>query len=238
MIEVILLERIERLGNMGQTVKVRPGFARNFLLPNKKALRATKANQELFEKQRAELETRNASERSAAEATAKEIENLKVVVIRQASEMGQLFGSVTSRDVVEAAAEVGHKLSRSQVHIDTPIKMLGLFSIKIKLHPEVTTKITVNVARSPEEAIVQAEKGAALVRAKAKADAEKAEVVAAFGAPAEAAAATEAVTEEKPKKAKKAKKADDDKSEKKTESKADAKEEAPKAKKPRAKKAE
>ncbi|MFA5040079.1 MAG: 50S ribosomal protein L9 [Bdellovibrionales bacterium] len=244
MIEVILLERIERLGNMGQTVKVRPGFARNFLLPKKKALRATKANLELFEKQRAELEARNAKARAAAEALMKEVEGLKLVVIRQASEMGQLFGSVTSRDVVEAAVEAGHKLERSQIHIDMPIKTLGLFDVKVKLHPEVTTKVVVNVARSPEEAVVQAQKGAALIKAKA----EKAEVEAAFGAPVEGAA--EAVTEEKPKKAaKKAKKADDteekaeEETEKKAEKKADKaekkadKEEAPKAKKPAAKKA-
>ena len=245
MIEVILLERIERLGTLGQTVKVRPGFARNYLLPNKKALRATKANLELFEKQRAELESRNAAERSAAEALAVKMEGLKLVVIRQASEMGQLFGSVTARDVVEVAVEAGHQLDRNQVQIDTPIKMLGLFTVKIKLHPEVTTKVTVNVARSPEEAVVQAQKGAAVI----KAAAEKAQVEAAFGAPVETPVegATEAATEEKPKKAKKAKKADEEateektekKSEKKAEKKAD-KEESPKAVKPakKAKKAD
>ncbi len=233
MIEVILLERIERLGNLGQTVKVRPGFARNYLLPQKKALRATKANLELFEKQRTELEARNAAERATAETLAKKIDGLKLVVIRQASEMGQLFGSVSARDVVESAAEVGQKLERSQVQIDTPIKMLGLFPVKIKLHPEVTTKVTVNVARSPEEAVVQAEKGAALIKAKA----EKAQVEAAFGAPVEGAeAAPEASAEEKPKKAaKKAKKADDEITEK--DDKKAEKEEAPKAKKPASKKA-
>ncbi|MFA4993750.1 MAG: 50S ribosomal protein L9 [Bdellovibrionales bacterium] len=242
MIEVILLERIERLGNLGQTVKVRPGFARNFLLPNKKALRATKANLELFEKQRAELEARNAADRATAETLAKKIDGLKLVVIRQASEMGQLFGSVTARDVVESAADVGQKLERSQVQIDAPIKTLGLFTVKIKLHPEVTTKVVVNVARSPEEAVVQAEKGAAVIKAKA----EKAQVEAAFGAPVEEA---EASTEEKPKKAaKKAKKADEEKVEEKTEEKTEKKaekkadkkaekEEEPKAKKPAAKKA-
>ncbi len=208
MIEVILLERIERLGSMGQTVKVRPGFARNYLLPQKKALRATKANLELFEKQRAELEARNAAERAKAESLAKEVSGLKLVVIRQASEMGQLFGSVTSRDVVEASAEVGHKIERSQVQIDTPIKTLGLFDVKIKLHPEVSTVVTVNVARSPEEAVVQAQKGAALIKAKA----EKAQVEAAFGAPVEEKAEEAVAAEEKPKKAvKKAKKADAEK---------------------------
>lgn len=229
MIEVILLERIERLGTMGQTVKVRPGFARNFLLPNKKALRATKANLELFEKQRAELESRNAAQRAEAEAFAKKIEGLKLVIIRQASEMGQLFGSVSARDVVEVAVELGHKIERSQVQIDTPIKTLGLFPVKIKLHPEVTTKVTVNVARSPEEAVVQEQKGAAVV----KAATEKAQVEAAMGAPVESAAEAEpAEGEKKAKKfAKKAKKADEE-----GENFEEAKE-APKAKKPRAKKA-
>jgi len=182
MIEVILLERIERLGVLGQTVKVRPGFARNYLLPNKKALRATKANLALFEKQRAELEARNATERAAAETLAAEMDGLKFVVIRQASEMGQLFGSVTARDVVEVAALVGHQINRSQVQIDTPIKALGLFSIKIRLHPEVSAKVVVNVARSPEEAEVQAQKNDA-----ANAEAvRKAEFDAAFGAPGHA----------------------------------------------------
>lgn len=224
MIEVILLERIERLGTLGQTVKVKPGYARNFLLPQNKALRATKANLELFEKQRAELEARNAAERKSAEAVAAKMEGVKLVVIRQASEMGQLFGSVSSRDVVEAAVAAGHKLERSQVQIDTPIKTLGLFQVKVKLHAEVLTKLTVNVARSIDEARVQAEKNAAVV----KASAEKAEVEAAFGAPvSESAEASEEAAEAKP--AKKTKKAA---------AAAEGEEaEAPKAKKPAAKKA-
>ena len=221
MIEIILLERVEGLGTMGQTVKVRPGYARNFLLPQKKALRATKANAEVFEKQRAELEARNAAERATAEKLAAKMEGLKLVVIRQASEMGQLFGSVSSRDIVEAAEKTSNTLHRTQVQIDTPIKMLGLFPVKIKLHPEVIAKVVVNVARSPEEALVQAAKGAAV----SKAAAEQAEVEAAFGVPAEGAAVTEEGEEAK-KPAKKAKKTD-----------AAEGEEAPKAKKPRAKKA-
>ena len=225
MIEVILLERIERLGTLGQTVKVRPGYARNYLLPNKKALRATKANAELFEKQRVELEARNAAERAKAEALATKIEGMKVVVIRQASDMGQLFGSVSSRDIVDAAAEAGHQLNRIQIQINEPIKTLGLFPVKIKLHPEVTCKVTINVARSPEEAVVQAQKGAAII----KAAAEKAEVEAAFGAPVEGAEV--AVTEETGEAKKPAKKA------KKAEAAEGETEEAPKAKKPRAKKA-
>ncbi|MDE2030306.1 MAG: 50S ribosomal protein L9 [Alphaproteobacteria bacterium] len=223
--EVILLERIERLGTMGQTVKVRPGYARNFLLPQKKALRATKANLELFEKQRAELEARNAAERAKAETLAGKMDGLKFAVIRQASDTGQLFGSVSARDVAEAAAEAGHTIARSQVQIDAPIKELGLFPVKVKLHPEVTVKITINVARSPEEAAVQAEKGAAA----AKYAAEKAEVEAAFDAPSKKSEAVmdEAVEAEAKKPAKKAKKAEA----------AEGEEEAPKAKKPRAKKA-
>ena len=206
MIELILLERVEGLGTMGQTVKVRPGYARNFLLPLKKALRATKVNAEVFEKQRAELEARNAAERATAEKLATKMEGLKLVVIRQASEMGQLFGSVSSRDIVEAAQAGGNALHRTQIQIDTPIKTLGLFPVKIKLHPEVIAKVTVNVARSPEEALVQASKGAAVL----KAAAEKAEVEAAFGVPvegAEVAVTDEAAEAKKPaKKAKKAKK--------------------------------
>lgn len=211
MIEVILLERIERLGTLGQTVKVRPGFARNYLLPKKKALRATKANLELFEKQRAELEAKNAAARATAETLSGKMNGLKLVVIRQASDMGQLFGSVTSRDVAEVAVAAGHKLDRLQVQIDTPIKTLGLFPVKVKLHPEVTVIVTVNVARSVEEAAVQAERGAALIKAEkaAAAEAEEAAAIAAAAAevaPAEAVA-EEAAEEKKPaKKAKKAKK--------------------------------
>ncbi len=222
MIEVILLERIDRLGQMGQVVKVRPGFARNFLLPNRKALRATKANIEVFEKQRAELESKNAAERTAAQALAAKMDGLKFVLIRQASDTGQLFGSVNARDVSDAAKENGHTINRTQIQIDTPIKALGLYPVKVKLHPEVTVKVTVNVARSPEEAVVQSEKGAAVI----KAAAEKAEVEAAFGAPVEAPAED---GEAKPAKAKKAKA--------KTEEGAAEEEAAPKAKKPRAKKA-
>lgn len=182
MIEVILLERIERLGQMGQVVKVRPGFARNFLLPQKKALRATKANLDVFEKQRASLEAKSNSERSGAEKLAATLDGVKLVVIRQASETGQLYGSVAARDVADAAKGAGHTIHRSQVHIDQPIKALGLFPVKVKLHPEVAIKVTINVARTPEEAVVQAQKGVAVI----KAAEEKADVVAAFGAPEEA----------------------------------------------------
>jgi large subunit ribosomal protein L9 len=218
MIEVILLERIERLGPMGQVVKVRPGYARNFLLPQKKALRATKENLALFEKQRAELEAKNAALRAEAQKHAEKMDGLKFVIIRQASEMGMLYGSVTARDVAEAAKEAGHAIDRTMVQIDTPIKTLGLFPVKVKLHPEVTIKITVNVARSAEEAVIQAEKGVALIKAAAaaaEAEAEKA-AIEAIGAE-QAKVETEAKAEEP---------------------EAEPAEEAPKkAKKPRAKKA-
>lgn len=228
MIEVILLERVEGLGAMGQTVKVKPGYARNFLLPRNKALRATKTNQELFDKQRADLEARNEAERAKAEKLGAKMDKLKLVVIRQASDSGHLFGSVTARDVSEAAQAAGHEINRLQIQIDTPIKALGLYPVKVKLHPEVTIKVTVNVARSAEEAVVQAEKGAAVV----KAAAEKAQVEAAFGAPVEGAAPEAAGEEAEAKKpAKKAKKAET------AEGEAEAASEEPKAKKPRAKKA-
>ena len=207
MIEVILLERIERLGQMGQVVKVRPGYARNFLLPQKKAMRATEANREQFEKQRAELETLNAKQRAAAEAAASKMDKLQLVVIRQASEMGHLFGSVTARDVAEAAKDTKQPLDKSQVQIDSPIKSLGLFPVKIKLHPEVVIKITVNVARSHEEAKVQTEKGAAVIKAEAAA-AEAAAEAALVEATATPAAAPEAVEGEAKPAKKKAKKAD------------------------------
>jgi len=244
MIEVILLERIERLGPMGQVVKVRPGFARNYLLPQKKALRATKANLELFEKQRAELEAKNTTARSGAEKLAATLDGVKLVVVRQASETGQLYGSVGARDVADAAKEAGHEIHRSQVQIDQPIKALGLFPVKVKLHPEIAIKLTINVARSLEEAVVQAEKGAAVI----KAVAEKAEVTAAFGVPAEEeegkkapkkrakkAEAEETEAEEKPH-AKPAKEAKEHKDHKAKSAKHKADEDEPKVKKAKGKK--
>lgn len=159
MIEVILLERVERLGTMGQTVRVKPGFARNFLLPRRKALRATKSNLEVFEQQRAVLEAQNATERTQAEALAAKMDGVKVVVIRQAGETGILYGSVSARDVADGLTAGGYKTDRHQVQIDTPVKALGLSYIKVRLHPEVTVKVVLNVARSPEEAAAQAAKG-------------------------------------------------------------------------------
>ena len=206
MIEVILLEKIERLGTMGDQVKVRPGFARNYLLPQKKALRATKANIELFEKQRADLEAKNEAKRAEAEKAAEALNDYKVVIIRQASEMGILYGSVTARDVAEAAKEDGKAIERLMVQIDTPIKTLGLFPVKVRLHPEVVITVTVNVARSAEEAVIQAEKGVAVLKAEAeeaKAQAER-DMIDAIGTPspeaqivAEEEAKKEAKEEEK-----------------------------------------
>ena len=205
MIEVILLERIERLGPMGQVVRVKPGFARNFLLPQKKALRATKSNMELFEKQRAELEAKNAAQRAEAEKLAKKLDGLTLIVVRQASETGQLYGSVSARDIAEAAEDAKQPIERQQVQIGAPIKALGLFPVKLKLHPEVSTNITINVARSAEEAAMQLEKSKVAAKEAAKQaelDEAKANLEAAAAAPAPVAA-TE--SEDKPKKAKKTK---------------------------------
>ncbi len=157
--EIILLERIEKLGQMGDVVKVKPGFARNYLLPQKKALRATKANMEVFESQRAQLEADNLKRKEEAEAAAKKIEGMAVVMIRQAGDTGQLYGSVTARDIAEALTEAGATVSRSQVMQDNPIKVLGLHSVRVRLHPEVVVTVTANVARSTAEAEVQASTG-------------------------------------------------------------------------------
>jgi large subunit ribosomal protein L9 len=156
MVDVILLERVEKLGQMGQVVKVRPGFARNYLLPQKKALRATKDNLAYFEKQRHQLEAQNLSRRSDAEQVAKKIEGVAVVVIRQAGESGQLYGSVTARDIAEAVTQAGFTVTRAQVVLVKAIKTLGLHKQRVVLHPEVSVTITVNVAQSAEEAEMQA----------------------------------------------------------------------------------
>jgi large subunit ribosomal protein L9 len=197
MIKVILLERIERLGKMGQTVSVRPGFARNYLLPHKKALRATKENLEIFEKQRAELEAKNEALRLKAEENAKALEGFSVVIIRQASEMGMLFGSVTTRDIAEVAQEAKKPIERQMIQIATPIKTLGLFPVKIKLHPEVALNIIVNVARSEEEAKAQVEKEAQAAKAEAKAAKAEAELAALESIGTEAPAAETSSEEEK-----------------------------------------
>jgi len=155
--EVILLERVEKLGQMGDVVNVKNGYARNFLLPRKKALRATKSNISYFETQRKDLEARNLENRAEAEAVAGKMEGAKVVLIRQAGETGQLYGSVSARDIAVSLTEDGYKVERSQVVLDRPIKILGLHEIRVVLHPEVSQLIEANVARSPEEAELQAQ---------------------------------------------------------------------------------
>jgi len=157
--DIILLERVENLGQMGQVVKVKPGYARNFLLPKKKALRATKENLSFFEKQRAHLEAVNLKHRAEAEQVAGKMTGVAIVVIRQAAETGVLYGSVSSRDVAEGLAVVGYKVDRSQVAIPQPIKTLGLSKVRVILHPEVSVTVNVNVARSVEEAALQAARG-------------------------------------------------------------------------------
>ena len=161
--QIILLERVEKLGQLGDVVTVKPGYARNFLLPQGKALRANKANLEKFEQERADLEKRNADERSSSEALAKNMENLSVNLVRAASEMGQLFGSVSARDIASAVTEAGHAVDKRQVVMDKAIKTLGLFPIRINLHSEVAVTVTVNIARSLEEAETQAKLGHAII---------------------------------------------------------------------------
>lgn len=160
---VILLERIERLGQMGDVVKVRPGFARNYLLPQRKALRATKENKSLFEAQRAQLEAINLKRREEAEAVSGPLDGMVVTLIRQASDMGQLYGSVTSRDLADAVTANGVTVQRSQIVLNRPIKTLGLHTVRISLHPEVAVEITANVARTEDEAAVQLERGTAVI---------------------------------------------------------------------------
>ena len=155
--EVILLERVEKLGGIGDVVKVKNGFARNYLLPNKKALRANDANRKVFEANRTRIEEDNANRRTDAEKSAKSVDGKTVQLIRQASNTGQLYGSVSARDIVEALEGVGAKVTKSQVVLDRPIKGIGLHEVKVALHPEVAVTVKVNVARSPEEADLQAQ---------------------------------------------------------------------------------
>ena len=155
--DVILLERIEKLGAIGDVVKVKNGYARNFLLPNNKALRANESNRKVFEANRARIESENAQRRSVAEKDSKGIEGVTVQLIRQASNVGQLYGSVSARDLAEALEAQGHKVAKNQIVLDRPIKAIGLQDVKIALHPEVSVTIRVNVARSPEEAELQAQ---------------------------------------------------------------------------------
>lgn len=154
--KVVLLERVDNLGAIGDVVSVKDGFARNFLLPRHKALRATTANLKFFETQKEQIVARNAAARASAEAQGAELDGQSYVIIRQAGETGHLYGSVTGRDVAEAIAAEGGKVERNQIVLDTPIKTLGLHSLKVRLHAEVTISVNVNIARSADEAERQA----------------------------------------------------------------------------------
>ncbi|MCS6892738.1 MAG: 50S ribosomal protein L9 [Rhodovarius sp.] len=156
MIELILLQRVEKLGQMGDVVKVKPGYARNYLLPKGKAVRATKENLARFAEQRAQLEAQNLKRREEAERIAERVAGLSVTLIRQAGESGSLYGSVTARDIAEACTQAGLSITRQQVLLAAPIKSIGLTTVRVELHPEVVIPITVNVARSLEEAERQA----------------------------------------------------------------------------------
>jgi len=160
--QIILLERVEKLGQMGDLVNVKPGYARNYLLPQGKALRANKANLERFESERAQREADNLEQRKDAEVEATKMNGLAVNMVRAASEMGQLFGSVTSRDIAEAVTEAGFTITRDQVVLDKAIKTLGLTDVRIRLHPEVSVEIVVNIARTLEEAETQLKTGSAV----------------------------------------------------------------------------
>ena len=155
--EVILLERVEKLGSIGDVVKVKDGFARNYLLPNKKALRSNAANLKVFEANRARIESDNASRRADAEKDAGSFKDASVTLIRQASNTGQLYGSVAVRDLIEALVAEGHKVNKSQIVLNKPIKSIGVYDVNVALHPEVSVTVKVNVARSPEEAEMQSQ---------------------------------------------------------------------------------
>jgi large subunit ribosomal protein L9 len=156
--DIILLERVEKLGQMGDVVSVKPGYARNFLLPQGKAQRATKANLAEFEAGRVQLEAANLDRRNDAQAAADKMDNISVVLIRAASEASQLYGSVNSRDIADAVSAAGYTVTRSQVVMDRPAKSLGIFDYRIRLHPEVSVNVAVNIAQSQEEAEAQAER--------------------------------------------------------------------------------
>jgi large subunit ribosomal protein L9 len=161
--EIILLEKVEKLGQMGDVVNVKAGFARNFLLPHAKALRATEANKKHFDVQRAQLEANNLKTRSEAEKLGEKFNGLSVAIVRQAGEAGQLYGSVNARDIANCVTESGFTISRQQVELPHPIKALGLYDIRITLHPEISVIVSANIARSNEEAKIQAKTGVAVV---------------------------------------------------------------------------
>jgi large subunit ribosomal protein L9 len=211
--QVILLERVENLGQMGDVVKVKQGYARNFLLPQKKALRATKDNVSYFESRRAQLEADNLSKKSDAEAVAAKMDKARITLVRQAGETGQLYGSVAARDIADGLTAGGYTIEKRQVVIDRPIKMIGIHSVRVVLHPEVSVSVLVNVGQSEDEAKLQAERfdrGEAPVVLKTEAEAAEFAAQTAAAAAAAAAAAVEAPPapaeeKEKPAKGKKAK---------------------------------
>lgn len=192
--EIILLERVENLGQMGDLVTVKPGYARNYLLPQGKALRATAENRARFDAERAQLEADNLARKGEAEAVAEKMEGLSVTLIRAASEMGQLYGSASSRDIANGISEAGFTISRSQVDISAPMKTLGLFDIRINLHPEVSVTVKVNIARSDDEAAEQLRLGRAIISDIA--EREREEAAEAARAAADRIAAQEAEEEE------------------------------------------
>ncbi len=216
-VQVILLERVENLGQMGDVVKVKQGYARNFLLPQKKALRATKDNVSYFESRRAQLEADNLSRKSEAESVSTKMAKARIIVVRQAGESGQLYGSVSARDIADGLTASGYTVEKRQVVIEKPIKMIGIHPVRVVLHPEVSVGVYVNVGQSEEEAKLQAERfdrGERPVVLKTEAEAAeaaKAEAEAAFEPPADekpaqaAEAAPEAHAEEKPAKKEKKK---------------------------------
>lgn len=155
-LKVVLLRRVAKLGNIGDVVNVKPGFARNYLLPKKFALRATKENLQYFEEQRAKIEADNLETKKSAEKVAEKINGMSVILIRQASEKGQLYGSVTNRDIAASISAAGYQVSAGQINLNTPIKLLGLYNVDVELHPEVSVNIQLNVAKSEEEAQTQA----------------------------------------------------------------------------------
>jgi large subunit ribosomal protein L9 len=173
--QVILLERVEKLGIIGEVVSVRPGFARNYLLPQKKAIRASAENSVRFESQRTQIEAVNLERRKEAEQVAQRMDGLVVTMIRQAGESGQLYGSVTARDIADAVSEAGFTVTRGQVRLDRAIKVLGLHTIRTVLHPEVDLTVTANIAKSQDEAKLQLERGGAVTDAQLAAEEDAAE---------------------------------------------------------------
>ena len=197
--EIILMQRVEKLGQMGDVVNVKPGYARNYLLPQNIAIRANKENLARFEAEKAQLEAANLERKTEAQAVAEKMDGVTVTIIRAASDGGQLYGSVTSRDIAEAVTNAGFTVSRTQVLMEKPVKTLGIFDYRVRLHPEVDVTVSINVAQSEEEAEAQAERvarGEAAVLTAAELDAQIAAEVAKEQADAIAEAAAEVEAEE------------------------------------------